>query len=378
MRGRRGPGGGRGGGTREGGVHAERLSRLREKIREAGLDGLLVGHLPNIRYLSGFTGSSALLVVLREGEPTLLTDFRYEEQAADQTPLEVRVWIVRDGLFSELAEFLDAGPGPRRLGFEADHLTVRDRREIGERCGSVDWEAAPALVEEMRSRKDEREVARIREAAGIAERAFGSVLEKVEVGVSERELAAELEYRLRVMGSGSLPFEPIVAGGPRSSLPHAEPGERRLQEGDLLLFDFGATSDGYCCDLTRTVVLGAALSWQREVHDAVREAQRAAIEVLRPGVTGREVDGEVRRLLEERGLGDRFGHSTGHGIGLEVHESPRLSRRSEEVLEAGHVVTVEPGVYLPGRGGVRIEDDVVVEEDGPRLLTGTSRHLLEI
>lgn len=355
-----------------------RLEAVRRELAPAGLDGLLQVHPPNVRYLTGFAGSSGLLVVSRDGPTLLVTDFRYEEQAREGVPPGVEVRIARDGLFATLAAALEADPAPRRLGFRADHLTVRDRREAGERCGRVSWEDAPPIVERLRARKDAVELALLGRAAEIAADGFETALGRVEEGMTEREVAAELEYALRRAGSGPLPFEPIVASGPRSSLPHAEPGQRRLREGDLLLFDFGATAGGYGSDLTRTVVLGEPRPWQREIHDAVREAQAAALAGVAAGVPARDVDRAARRVLEEAGLQERFGHSTGHGIGLEVHEAPRLSRRSEDRLEAGHVVTVEPGVYLPGRGGVRIEDDVAVEETGGRLLTSFSRALREL
>lgn len=354
-----------------------RTAELWRRVAEAGLEGLLVGHLPNVRYLTGFSGSAALLLVLGRDRLHLLTDFRYEEQAAEECLPWVSLRIAQDGLFRELEGLLERDL-PRRLGFEADHLTVRDRRELGERCGGVAWEAAPPLVEGLRARKDETELALIRTAIGIAERALEETLQVVCEGVAEFELAAELEYRLRRAGSGALPFVPIVATGPRSALPHAEPGERRVVGGDLLLFDFGASRGGYCCDLTRTFVAGTAAPWQREVHEAVLEAQEAAIAAIEAGRGGAEVDRAARRCLEARGWAERFGHSTGHGIGLEVHEGPRLARRSEDVLEAGNVVTVEPGVYLSARGGVRVEDDVVVDDEGARSLTRFSRDLQEL
>lgn len=357
--------------------HAGRLERLRDGIRDADLDGLLVTHLPNIRYVAGFSGSSGLLLVLVDGGAWLLTDFRYEEQAIDELPPAIGLHVVRDGRFSALADLLESA-GPRRLGFEARYLSVEDRKEIGERCGPVDWEPAPSLLQSMRARKDQEEIRTIEEAARVAEEALRQLLPVVEEGMAEREVAAELAYRLRLAGSGPLPFEVIAAAGAGSARPHARAGERVLRESHLLLFDFGASVRGYCCDLTRTVVLGSARDWQREIHEAVREAQEAAIVTLEPGRSGEEVDRAARELLEDRGWGDRFGHSTGHGIGLEVHEGPRLSRRSDDVLEVGNVVTVEPGVYLSGRGGVRIEDDVVVDVDGPRRLTRFSRDLLEL
>ncbi len=355
-----------------------RLSALRDGLGKAGLDGVLLSHLPNIRYLTGFSGSSALLLVGRGGSATLFTDFRYEEQADAQLPPDVVPRIVRDGLLAQVADHLAAASAPRRLGFEAAHLTVRDRRELGERCGNVLWEEVPSLVEAARAVKDDGEIRRIRRAARMAERALGAALEGVEEEMTEREVAAEVEYALRRAGSDGAAFPPIVASGPRSSLPHAEPAGRRLREGDLVLIDLGGVAEGYRSDLTRTVVLGAARPWQRDLHAAVAEAQERAIRRLAPGAAGPEVDAAAREALDAHGLADRFGHGTGHGLGLEVHEAPRLSRRSEDVLRAGHVVTVEPGVYLPGRGGVRIEDDVVVTSGGPRPLTGLRKDLVEL
>lgn len=355
-----------------------RLAALRTSFRRAGLEGLLVVHPPNIRYLSGFTGSSALLLVLGEEPHALVTDFRYEEQVADQLSPEVSVWIARDGLLNELGSRLETARAPQRIGFESGHLTVRDRKELGERCGRVLWEEAPPILEEMRARKDPWELAQLRRAVEVAEAALARTLEALEEGMAEREVAGELDYALRAAGSGPPPFPCIVASGARSSLPHAEPGERRLQEGDLLLIDFGATVAGYCSDLTRTFVLGAARPWQRHMHEAVLEAQEVAVSAMAPEVAAREVDAAARRSLEAGGLAERFGHSTGHGLGLEVHENPRLSRRSNDILRIGNVVTVEPGVYLPGRGGVRIEDDVAVSTEGARLLSGFRRDLIEL
>lgn len=357
--------------------HSGRLSALREGLTEARLDAFLLVHPPNLRYLTGFTGSNGVLVVFREEGCLLTTDFRYEEQAEQQVPPQVAVGVARDGLLPEVAAGLSVPPTPLRVGFEGQRLTVRDRRELGELCGGVLWEEAPPLVERLRERKDAVELGHLERAAGIAEATFDRLRSAVREGMTEVEVAAELEYALRTAGSGPPPFSCIVASGPRSSLPHAEPTDRRLREGDLVLFDFGATAGGYCSDITRTVVLGRAETWQRELHEAVREARQAAVASLRAGVPARDVDGAARRALEARGLADRFGHSAGHGLGLEVHEGPRLSRRSEDVLRAGHVVTVEPGVYLPGRGGIRLEDDFVVTAGEPRPLTRFPTELVE-
>lgn len=363
--------------ARDGSRFAQRLDRLRTELPAAGLDGLLVGNLTNVRYLSGFSGSSGQLLMLPE-RSVLFTDFRYEEQVADEVDPAIDVRISRNGLLEEVAAFLDERGLSGRLGFEPESTTVRDRYELGELCDRVTWETAPTWVEALRVRKDGPEIDAIERAARVGEAALEDVLGIVAEGVTERALAAELDYRLRLAGSGPPAFETIVASGPRSALPHASPSDRTLSRGDLVLFDFGATVDGYCSDMTRTFVLGPAADWQREVHGAVASALETASASIEAGVTARQVDGAARDVLRTAGLADRFGHGTGHGIGLEVHEAPRIHRRSDDVLQAGSVVTVEPGVYLPGRGGIRIEDDVVVEDAGSRILTRFSRDLLEL
>lgn len=356
---------------------ADRLRALHGSLAESELDALLIGHPPRVRYSCGFSGSSGLLVLLADGGGWLATDFRYEEQAAESLPPELSLEIARDGLWKLVGKRL-ADRGRATIGFESDWLTVGDLETLQEAAPQARWEAAPSWIDDLRAVKGPEELARLDLAARRAESALDRVLASVEEGRTEAELAAELEYELRRAGSGRLPFDVIVASGPRSSLPHAEPGERRLEEGDLLLLDFGAAADGYCSDVTRTVVLGAASDWQREVHAAVLEAQRAAIAAIRPDRAAKDVDRVAREALEAHGLAERFGHSTGHGIGLEVHEAPRLARTSDDRLAAGHVVTVEPGVYLPGRGGVRVEDDVVVEEEGARTITAYPRALREL
>lgn len=361
-------------------VHLPRLQRLRRRLAEEELNGLLVSHGPNVRYLSGFSGSSALLLVGPEGVQ-LFTDPRYGQQAADEVPSSLEVRVVDDGLAEAAAEELRGlagGAHALRVGVEGPRLSVRSYRELRERAGEVEWSELEGVVEGLRALKEPGEVGRIEEAAAVACRALEDLLGGLEEGMSELEVVAELEYRLRAEGSGSPPFETIVASGARSALPHASASRRVLEEGDLVLLDFGATVEGYCSDVSRTVVLGPASAWQREVHEAVLRAQRAAREAVSPGRPAAEVDAAARGVLEEAGFGERFSHSTGHGIGLEVHEEPRVSRNSEEVLRTGHVVTIEPGVYLPGRGGVRIEDDIVAEDDGGRALTDFPRRLLEL
>lgn len=347
-------------------------------MTDRGLAGFLSVHPPNVRYLTGFTGSAGYLIVGHE-RTGLVTDARYREQAAEEVPSGVEVWIADDGWRPEVADRLPEATRDGPVGFESDHVTVRGRERLGEEAPAVAWTAVDGLVETLRERKGSDELQRIRSAARLGDRVLGDFLDRVPVeGATEAELAAELDYRLRRAGSEGVAFDTIVAAGPRSALPHASPSERAVREGDLLLVDFGARADGYCSDMTRVFSLGAPEEWQRELHAAVVEAQRAALEALGPGVEAADVDGAARDSLQAVGLAEHFGHSTGHGIGLEVHEGPSLSARSDARLEPGHVVTVEPGAYLPGRGGVRIEDDVAVLEDGAEVLTGFSRNLREL
>ncbi len=352
-----------------------RLRRVRDRLHEVRLDGLLVSHLPGIRWLTGFTGSSAFLFV-EPGSATLITDFRYRTQAAEELVDGVAISIAESDLFVELGRCLQECESG--VGFQDHDLTVRDRRVLGEKCGSVLWEPAGSILEDLRATKDAGEIDSIANAVEVAETALSETTGFMTEGVSETELAAELVYRLHRAGSGSMPFDPIVASGPRSALPHARPGDRRLREGDLLLIDFGARVDGYCSDITRMFVLGAAQPWQREIHATVLEAVDRAIAATSAGVPAQDVDRAARNVISEAGFEKYFGHGTGHGVGLEVHEGPSVNARSRETLGPGNVVTIEPAVYLPGRGGVRLEEVVVAEEGGRRVLTAYPLALREL
>jgi Xaa-Pro aminopeptidase len=349
---------------------------LRAAIAAEGLDGLLVTHLPNIRYLTGFTGSAALLLV-RADDALLVTDFRYATQAPQEVGEAARVEIdaasVWQRLLKRLGELL-----PAALGIEAHALTVKNAERLG---SGVRGRIVPTteLVERLRAVKDPGEVAAIRCAAALAQDALAEVLPTVRVGRTEREIAAHLESSLRRRGSEWHPFPTIVASGPRSALPHARTSGRALERGDWLLLDFGAQTDGYCADLTRTVVVGRrADERQRAIYELVQSAQRRALDHLRAGMTGREGDALGREVIAERGFGDAFGHSLGHGLGLEVHEAPRLAPTADAPLPLHAVVTVEPGIYLPGWGGVRLEDDIYLGPGGPECLSDNRTELVEL
>ena len=356
----------------------ERLAALASALERARLDGVLLTSLANIRYLTGFTGSSALGFVTARGEALLITDFRYQTQVVDEVGELARTSIEPQSLWSGLWTLLPQYPHVEVAGFESAHLLHRDFSRLLEQGHVWQWRPVSELVETLRERKDEEEVDHVRVAAGIAERALARTLAGVHAGMTELQVAGLLEHALRDEGSESFPFETIVASGPRAALPHARASLRVIERGDLLLIDFGAQHRGYCSDITRTVVVGRATGEQRAIHDIVRQANETAVAGVQAGMRGRDADALARSYIEQRGWGDAFGHSLGHGLGLEVHEAPRLSRAAEGTLPVGAVVTIEPGIYRPGWGGVRIEDDVHLGPDGTDVLTTFTRELLEI
>ena len=354
-----------------------RLAALAASIDAAHLDGLLLSGLANIRYLTGFSGTSALLLVTQR-QPVIVTDFRYETQVAEEVGALARIVVERQSLWAGLWRELAQTPGIAVVGFESAALLHREFQRLLEEGARWQWRPTTGLVEALRERKDPGELALIQQAADVAVRALEETLPQVREGMSELEVAGALEHALRRHGSTSFPFPSIVASGPRAALPHARSSTRRLERGDFLLLDFGAEVGGYCADVTRTVVVGRASEEQRAVYDVVREANRLASTGVRAGLSGRDADAIARDYIDRRGFGDAFGHSLGHGIGLEVHEAPRLARTAEAPLAADAVVTIEPGIYRPGWGGVRIEDDVHLAAGGPQILTRFSRELLDL
>lgn len=345
-------------------------------MEAAGLSGLVVQSMPNIRYLTGFTGSSGVLLV-RAQDIVLITDFRYAAQAPAEVRNSARVEIDQASTWERLRRVMSERPADV-TGFEAHLATIRDRERLEEASGCR-WEPTSDMVEQLRAVKDADEVDAIRRAAALATDALAETLPTIRAGESEFLIASRLEAALRRRGSEWHPFPTIVASGPRAALPHARTSSRTVEKGEWLLVDFGAQLDGYCADITRTVVVGArADERQRQVYGIVQEAQRRALDHLRAGMTGREGDALAREVIAQRGYGEAFGHSLGHGLGLEVHESPRLSATAEAQLQAGVVVTVEPGIYLPGWGGVRLEDDVHIGPRGAELLSDNKVELLEL
>ena len=354
-----------------------RLAALADGLTAAHLDGLLVSSLPNIRYLTGFSGSSALLFVTPR-DVLLISDFRYQTQIADEVGSLARVVIEPTSLWTGLWHHLAPIANLQVAGFESAHLLHRDFQRLLEAGARWQWRPTVDLVETLRERKDAAELALIESANGIAERALERAIAQVRAGMTELEVAGLLEKALRDEGSEGFPFPSIIASGPRSALPHARSSGRRVEAGDFLLLDFGAEIGGYCSDITRTFVVGHATSEQRAVYEVVRAANESAATRVRAGMSGRDADAIARDYIHQRGFGDLFGHSLGHGLGLEVHEAPRLARTADGALAEGAVVTIEPGIYRPGWGGVRIEDDVLLGPDGPRVLTRFTHDLIEL
>ena len=340
------------------------------------LDSFIVTHPPNIFYLTGFSGSSGVVLATRHGA-ILFTDPRYTIQAKQEVTA-AQVKIVAGSLLKAAGEQLEQR-AVRRVGFEAAHLTVAQKLTLAKAAGSrIRWLAWDGKVERLRILKDESELATMREAADIACSSWEETLPLVKPGVSEIDLAAEIEFRMRRKGADGPAFDTIIASGERGAWPHARASRKLVKKNELVVFDLGAILRGYSSDLTRTLCVGRASPEMRRRYAAVLEAQQAARQLLRPGVTAEQVDAAAREVLRRAGLAGKFIHSTGHGLGLEVHESPRLGRGDHWVLRAGTVVTLEPGVYIEGKGGIRIEDDVLVTKSGAEYLTHADRELIEI
>jgi Xaa-Pro aminopeptidase len=357
---------------------AARTPRLRERFAAAGVDALLVTRLPNVRYLTGFTGSAAILLV-RGDDAVFVSDGRYAEQATEQlgaAGVDAEV-VIRPSQAGQREALTAAAAGIGRLGLEAHGVTWAQQRAF-EREWFPDAElvATEQLVEGLRRVKDAAEVARIRAACAIADEALAAVAPSFGERPTEQDIALALEHEMRRRGASGVSFDPIVASGPNGAKPHARPSERRVQPHELVVIDFGCIVDGYCSDMTRTVSVGDPGTDARRVYDVVLASQQAGRDAVRAGADCAAVDRACREVIEAAGWGDAFVHGTGHGVGLEIHEAPRVAATARDTLGSGDVVTVEPGVYLPGVGGVRIEDTVVVTDEGADALTASPKELV--
>lgn len=352
-----------------------RLLRLRETMQDQKLEAVFITNAFNRKYLSGFSGSSGYLIITLD-RAILLTDFRYRTQA----PAQAQYYeVIEHGpkAMDSVKEIL-AKLAITKLGFEQNEVTFGLYQSYASSLKPIELIPTDQLVEKLRMYKDTAELQIMQEAADLADQTFSYILTKLTLGVSEKEIALDMEIYMRKQGATSSSFDTIVASGERSALPHGVASDRILQLNEFVKLDFGAYYHGYCSDLTRTVVLGKPTEKHKQIYDIVLEAQLQALDKLKPGMTGKEADAVARDVISKAGFADYFGHGTGHGLGMEIHEAPRLSLQSDVILEAGMVVTVEPGIYIPGFGGVRIEDDVVLTENGIRILTHSSKDFIVI
>ncbi|MBN6888832.1 Xaa-Pro aminopeptidase [Cytobacillus horneckiae] len=350
----------------------EKIQKLRATFEKLGIDGFLVTSSYNRRYMSNFTGSAGVVLISND-KALFITDFRYTEQAGKQCQgYEV---VQHTGSIPEKLSSLVQQLGIKKLGFEQDHVTYSSYQTFDK---AIDAELVPISgeIEKLRLIKDESEIKILKGAANIADAAFTHILNFIQPGKTEIEVANELEFFMRKEGATSSSFDMIVASGHRGALPHGVASDKVIEKGELVTLDFGAYYNGYVSDITRTVAVGQPDAKMQEIYHIVLEAQLRGMKGIKPGITGKEADALTRDYITEKGYGDNFGHSTGHGIGLEVHEGPGLSSKSDIVLEPGMVVTCEPGIYLPGLGGVRIEDDTIITKDGNENLNSSKKELI--
>jgi len=357
-------------------VFSKRQRALRAELTRLGLGSLLVTHPPSWYYLTGFTGDAGALVVTRRGI-ALITDGRFVAQAAAETS---RVRIVRQqGALAVAAGQFLWGIGAGSVGFDSSRVSVAQFESLRKLGGKqLRWTASPGVVEAFRARKDADELVRMRGAAAFADQVMQSAFKLLKPGIRELEISAEIEYQMKALGGSGFAFETIVAAGANSAYPHARPTSKRLRKNELVVLDLGVILAHYCSDISRTVVVGKATPRVRQWHRAVQEAQSAAIEAVQAGASCGDVDNAARKVLARHRLDRYFTHSTGHGLGIEVHEDPRVARGQRQLLEPGNVITIEPGVYVPGVGGIRIEDEVAVHPGRTEVLTRTPRDLIEI
>ncbi|WP_026424388.1 M24 family metallopeptidase [Actinokineospora inagensis] len=359
--------------------HERRRAALRTALRDRGLDALLIGDLRNLRYLTGFTGSNGALLVHADGDDRTVfcTDGRYKEQAAKQVR-GLEHLIERASALALAARAATAGL--RAIGFESQHVTVDGLDTLTAAAAGVDLVRAAHLVETLRLVKDDTEVEALRQACAIADSALAELIADggLRPGRTERDVALDLDRRMLAHGAVAPAFDTIVATGPNSAIPHHQPTDAVLRTGDFVKLDFGAQLHGYHSDMTRTLALGDPADWQQEIYDLVAAAQSAGTTALTPGTEVRAVDAAARQVIEDAGRGEQFVHGLGHGVGLQIHEAPSLAKTGEGRLSAGMAVTVEPGVYVSGLGGVRIEDTLVVRDAQPELLTQTTKQLMVV
>lgn len=352
---------------------SNRIDKFRDKLIEKELDGAISYKPENRRYLSGFTGTAGYVVITKD-RSIFITDFRYVEQAKEQCKGYEIIKHTDDKTVYDIINEL----GISKLGFEEEFVTYQQYEDFDKKLNNIKLLPLKGIINKLRIIKSDDEIVEIRKAAEIADMAFEHVCKIMKPGVTEWEVALEIEGFMKKNGATSTSFDSIVASGKRSSLPHGVASKKEIENGDFVTLDFGCVYNGYCSDMTRTVVIGKASEKQKEIYNIVLEAQEAVLEHIKPGMKGHEADKIARDIIKKRGYGDYFGHGLGHGVGLEVHESPRLSPTSNETLEPNMIVTDEPGIYVPDFGGVRIEDLIVITKDGCERLSKSPKHLMEL
>lgn len=351
-----------------------KLLRLRQKMTAEGVDGFLVTSYLNWRYLSGFKGDAGMLLIT-EKSAYLFTDSRYTEVARSEAPM---FSVIQTGVDDDPAKDVMEKEGVKSVAFEKEHVTYSNFEKMQSRFEGVRMTGVAGWIEDLRMVKTSAEIALMTRAAEIADEAFSLISGAVRIGATELELALDLEFTMRRLGAEGLAFPIIAVSGARSSLPHGQPTANKAQRGDFFTFDFGARYEGYCSDETRTFVIGDLDKKHREIYNVVLEAQLAGLEAVKPGSLGKDVDAAARKVIDDAGYGQYFGHGTGHGVGLAVHEAPSAGKKGETALQPGMVVTVEPGIYIPGFGGCRIEDMVLVTENGREVLSSSPKDLTVI
>ncbi|MED4754839.1 Xaa-Pro peptidase family protein [Brevibacillus choshinensis] len=352
----------------------EKVYKLRKQFAAAGIDGMLVTSGQNRRYLTNFTGTYGVVLISHD-QAKLLTDFRYTAQAAEQaTDFEIVFLPVKESVYSEVARLAEE-MGITKLGFEEDNLTYALHRKYGE-TAKTEMVPTTGVIESLRMIKSAEELSKIQTAADIADAAFTHITTYLRPGITELDVSNELEMFMRKQGAAGSAFDIIIASGHRSALPHGVASNKQIESGDMVTMDFGAIYQGYRSDITRTVAVGEPTAQLKEIYDIVLEARNRAVAGIRPGITGKVADAFARDYITEKGYGERFGHGMGHGVGLDIHEEPFMSTRCSAIIQPGMVLTVEPGIYLPDIGGVRIEDDLVVTENGNDVLTHSPRDLI--
>lgn len=349
------------------------VKKIRKMLAEKELEGILIFNPENRQYVTGFTGSAGY-VLISEKSQIFMTDFRYIEQAKEETDgFEIHE-ISRDKPVTDIIK----GFNFKSLGIEDDYITYEQFLNFNEKLENTELVPLKRALIQLRSIKSEEEVCKIEQAAKITDNAYDYILKKIQPGLREIDIALDLEHFMKTQGASKVSFDIIVASGHRSALPHGVASEKTLEKGDMVTIDFGCVYQGYCSDMTRSFILGRATEKQKEVYDTVLEAQKTALEAVKPGKTGKELDETARKIITDKGYGKYFGHGLGHGVGLEVHELPHVNHLGDKAMEAGMVITIEPGVYIPEFGGVRIEDLLAVTEEGYRVLSKTPKDLIEI